>query len=199
MPFPRKAVISITSATAPLHNGNPTGLFISEALHPYNVFTEAGFEVDLVSEKGTYTPDWLSLQPDFLSGEDKATYEDPSSEFMKKLNNMPPVASIKGSDYGIFFASAGHAALIDYPHATGLQKIASEVWNAGAVVAVVCHGAAILPGVIDQETGRSIGAGREFTGFTTEAEEVMHIMEPIRSWHEPLIDEWAEKLGGKCE
>ena len=27
----------------------------------------------------------------------------------------------------------------------------------------------------------------------------MHIMEPIRSWGEPLIDEWAEKLGAKCK
>jgi hypothetical protein len=27
----------------------------------------------------------------------------------------------------------------------------------------------------------------------------MQIMEPIRSWGEPLIDEWAEKLGAKCK
>lgn len=199
MPLPRKAVISITSATAPLHDGHPTGLFISEALHPYQVLTAAGFEVDLVSEKGTYTPDWLSLQPDFLSGDDKKTYEDPNSDFMKKLNNMPPVSSIDGSQYGLFFASAGHAALIDYPHAEGLQRIGSEIWNQGGVVAVVCHGAAVLPGIIDSQTGLSIGTGREFTGFTTEGEEQMHIMAPIRSWQEPLIDEWAEKLGGKCE
>lgn len=66
------------------------------------------------------------------------------------------------------------------------------------MVAVVCHGAAILPGVIDKQTGKSNGSGREFTGFTTEGEEVMHITEPVRSWNEPLIDEWAEKLGGKC-
>ena len=27
----------------------------------------------------------------------------------------------------------------------------------------------------------------------------MGIMDPIRSWGEPLIDEWAEKLGAKCK
>jgi putative intracellular protease/amidase len=196
---PRRAIISITSATAPLHDGHPTGLFITEALHPYQVFAAAGFSVDLVSEKGTYTADWLSLQPDFLNGEDKATYEDLDSEFRKKLDNMAPVSSFDGKNYGLFFASAGHAALIDYPHTLGLHKIASDVWNQGGIVTVVCHGAAILPGVIDAETGKSIGQGREFTGFTTEGEDVMHIMEPVRSWKEPLIDEWAEKLGGKCE
>jgi putative intracellular protease/amidase len=97
MTLPRRAVISITSATATLHGGNPTGLFISEALHPFQVFTAAGFEVDIVSEKGTYVADWLSLQPDFLGGEDKAQWEDVNSEFRKKLDNMPPVGSISGT------------------------------------------------------------------------------------------------------
>jgi D-lactate dehydratase len=93
---PRRAIIAITSATAPLHDGNPTGLFISEALHPFQVFTKAGFEVDLVSEKGTYVPDWLSLQPSFLAGDDKKEWEDESGEFRKKLDNMPDVTSIDG-------------------------------------------------------------------------------------------------------
>jgi hypothetical protein len=26
----------------------------------------------------------------------------------------------------------------------------------------------------------------------------MHVMDAIRSWGEPLIDEWAEKLGATC-
>jgi putative intracellular protease/amidase len=39
--------------------------------------------------------------------------------------------------YGIFFASAGHAALIDYPHAGNLKKIAAKVWENGGVVSAV--------------------------------------------------------------
>lgn len=27
----------------------------------------------------------------------------------------------------------------------------------------------------------------------------MEIMDPIRSWGEPLVDEWAERLGAKCK
>jgi len=197
MSLSRRAIIAITSATAPLHEGNPTGLFITEALHPYNVFKAAGFEVDLVSEKGTYVADWLSLQPDFLNGEDKEQYEDKSGEFRRKLDSMPDVGSIEGKNYGIFFASAGHAALIDFPHAKGLQKIATDVYAQGGVVSAVCHGEAIFPGVIDLATGKSIIAGKTITGFTTQAENDMHIMDVIRSWNEPLIDEWAEKLGAK--
>jgi putative intracellular protease/amidase len=39
--------------------------------------------------------------------------------------------------YGIFFASAGHAALIDFPHAKGLQRIATDVYAQGGVVSAV--------------------------------------------------------------
>lgn len=99
MSLPRRAVIAITSATAPLHNdgADPTGLFISEALHAFQEFKKAGFEVDLVSEKGTYVADWLSLQPDFLDGEDKKQYNDLGGEFRQKLDSMPDVASIDGN------------------------------------------------------------------------------------------------------
>ncbi len=107
--LPRRAIIAVTSATAPLHNGQPTGLFISEALHPYNVFTAAGFEVDLVSEKGTYVADWLSLQDSFLNGEDKKEWEDVNGEFRRKLDNMPDVHTIDGSKVSTWAVLEGAA------------------------------------------------------------------------------------------
>lgn len=85
---PRRALIAITSAHAPLYpEGKETGLFITEALHPFNVFRAAGFEVDLISETGKFSEDWLSTTEDWLKGEDKKVYEDKSSEFRKKLDN----------------------------------------------------------------------------------------------------------------
>jgi D-lactate dehydratase len=89
--------------------------------------------------------------------------------------------------------------LIDYPHAKGLQKIATEVYANGGIVSAVCHGEAIFPGVVDTKTGEPIIKGKTITGFTTEAEYDMHLMDAINSWKEPLIDQWAEKLGAKCE
>lgn len=197
---PRRALISITSASATLFQGKETtGLFISEALHPYKVLTAAGFEVDLASETGSYTPDWLSQQPDFLNGEDLDTWNDPNSEFRRKLDNMSKAADLDGSQYGVFYASAGHAALIDYPTATALQKIASQVWANGGVVSSVCHGPAIFAGVVDLATGAPLIKGREITGFTTEAEDTMGIMAELRTWGNPMVEELAEQLGAKCE
>ncbi|KAB5515311.1 class I glutamine amidotransferase-like protein [Coniochaeta sp. 2T2.1] len=195
---PRRALISITSASAALFEGKETtGLFISEALHPYKVLTAAGFEVDLASETGTYTPDWLSQTPDFLNGEDLAIWNDPNSDFRQKLDNMPKASELHPSRYGVFYASAGHAALIDYPNASSLQHIASQVWASGGVVSSVCHGPAIFAGVVDPATNEPLIKGKEITGFTTEAENTMGIMAELRKWGNPMVEELAAKLGAK--
>lgn len=200
MSLPRRALISITSAHAKLFQGTETtGLFISEALHPYNVLKAAGFEVDLTSETGTYTADWLSQQPDFLNGEDLAVWENVESEFRKKLDNMPKAADLDGSNYGIFYASAGHAALIDYPTATSLQKIAAQVWANGGVVSSVCHGPAIFANLVDPATNEPLIKGKKITGFTTEAEYSMKIMDDLRSWGAEMVEEVAARLGATCE
>jgi D-lactate dehydratase len=197
---PRRAIISVTSARAALFKGRETtGVFINEALHPFNVLRAAGFEVDLVSETGAYTPDTLSLQSKFLQGDDLATWNDTNSEFRKKLDNMPKAADVDGSQYGVFYASAGHAALIDYPTATNLQRIAAQVWANKGIVSSVCHGPAIFANMIDPATNEPIIKGKTITGFTTEAENTMGVMEELRSWNVELVEELAARLGAECK
>jgi putative intracellular protease/amidase len=197
---PRRALIAVTSAHAKLFQAKETtGLFISEALHPFKVFRDAGFEVDLSSETGTYVPDWLSQQPDFLNGETLAIWNDVNSEFRRKLDNMPKAAELDATKYGVFYASAGHAALIDYPTAVDLQKVASHVWTTGGIVASVCHGPAIFVNVVDLKSGEPIIKGRTITGFTSEAEETMGIMPELKSWKSPLVEDVAKALGATWE
>ncbi|PWY80830.1 class I glutamine amidotransferase-like protein [Aspergillus sclerotioniger CBS 115572] len=198
MSLPRRALIAITSAQATLFSGKETtGLFITEALHPYLVLTAAGFTVDLASETGTYTPDWLSQQPDFLNGEDLEIWNNPNSDFRRKLDNMTKASELDPSQYGVFYASAGHAALIDYPTATGLQNIAAQVWANGGVVASVCHGPAIFANVLDLETNEPVIKGRKITGFTTEAEHTMGIAGELEGWKAELVEELAGRLGAE--
>lgn len=192
---PKRALIAVTSAHAPLYpDGKETGLFITEALHPFEVFRKAGFEVDLASETGTYSPDWLSTTDDWLKPAERKVYEDSQSEFRSKLDHLHKPSDLRASDYGIFFASAGHASLIDYPDAKGLQKLASQVWADGGIVSAVCHGGAIFTGVVDN-SGAPIIRGRNVTGFTTKGEEEEGVLDTIKSWKRPTIEASAASLG----
>jgi hypothetical protein len=87
--LPRKAVIAISSYNGAIYpGGHKTGLFFTEALHPFEVLVAAGFEVDLASETGTFGFDFNSLQPPSLSGSDKTVYNNPNHPFMVKLTNF---------------------------------------------------------------------------------------------------------------
>ena len=82
----RKALISITSYNGVIYpDGTKTGLFFTEALHPFEVLTQAGFEVDLATETGIYGLDDLSLTSQFLAGDDKSVFENPKHPFNVKL------------------------------------------------------------------------------------------------------------------
>jgi putative intracellular protease/amidase len=177
-----------------------TGLFVSEALHPFNVFRKSGFEVDFASETGTYKPDWLSLREDYLQGDDAKTWEDRSSEFRSRLDHLHKPCDVKAEQYGLFFAAGGHACLIDFPNARGLQGIAAEIYSAGGIVSAVCHGPTILPGITDAKTGKSIIAGTKVTGFTTKSEEELGALKTIKEkWNALTIEEATTQAGALCE
>jgi putative intracellular protease/amidase len=144
------------------------------------VFTAAGFEIDLATETGTYGLDDLSLTDRFLAGDDKAVFENPNHPFNVKLNSqLKKESDLRKEEYGLFFGSAGHAALYDYPTARGLQSVATDVWARGGIVAAVCHGPVLLPGVIDATTGKSIIKGKTVTGFTVEGEVVLKVLDKL--------------------
>jgi putative intracellular protease/amidase len=68
-----------------------------EALHPYNVLKAAGFEVDIASEKGTWTEDWLSLQPGVLGDEERKQYDDKKSDFRTEMDKNRKAEDLDGS------------------------------------------------------------------------------------------------------
>jgi len=195
--IPRRALIAISSFHGAIYpSGGKTGLFFTEASHPFEVLTQAGFEVDLATETGTFGFDDVSLTPPFLAGSDKAVFDNLNHPFMVKLKSQLKKASdVKKEEYGLFFASAGHAALYDYPSATGLQSVAADVWARGGVVSAVCHGPVILPGVIDTKTGKSIIQGKTVTGFSVEGEMIFRILDKLKADKVLTVIEAVSRVG----
>ncbi|KAJ2864440.1 plasma membrane heat shock protein [Coemansia asiatica] len=194
--LPKRVLLAITSYHGPFYpNGDPTGLFYTEALHPYNVLVEAGFIVDLASETGSFGMDPHSISKDYMSQNDFTVHNNPESDFSKKLANLHKASDLNPEDYGLFFASAGHATLFDYPTAKGLINIAESVWNRGGIVSAVCHGPAILPAIKNKQTGKSIVCGKKVTGFTDEGEEMLKLMDVINKLDLVPISKGARDAG----
>jgi putative intracellular protease/amidase len=72
--------------------------YVIQAMHPFDGLKKAGFEIDLVSETGTYQPDALSLTKDWLSEEDLKRYNDPNEEFRSKLDKLKSPKDVKAKD-----------------------------------------------------------------------------------------------------
>ncbi|KAJ1949309.1 plasma membrane heat shock protein [Linderina macrospora] len=197
-PVPKRALIAVTSNHDAFYpNGDPSGLFYTEALHPYHVLTAAGFAVDLASETGTYGMDPHSIDKMFMDETDFAIYNNKDDEFNKKLANIHKASDLNPSDYGLFFASAGHATLFDYPTAAGLIDIAESVYERGGVVSAVCHGPIILPAIKDRKTGKPIIEGKRVTGFTTEGEIQMGLLETIKKNKLEMVEEGVARVGAE--
>ncbi|KAF2113989.1 class I glutamine amidotransferase-like protein [Lophiotrema nucula] len=197
MTVPRKAIIAITSHSAPFYSdGRVNGMFYTEVAHPYQALTKAGFEVDLASETGSFVIDDYSLSEEFLNEEDAKVLKDPDHPFSVLLKSGVYKASeLDTGGYGMFFASAGFASVYDYPNARTLQAIAEDVWARGGVLAAVCHGGAIFPGVRDVASGTSVIAGKKVTGFSTEGDRIAGVLDQIHEDGLKTTEESAVEAG----
>lgn len=172
-----RAVIICTGYCAPFYeDGSKTGIFFVEAYHPFHGLRQAGYDVDFVSENGTYGFDDHSLSEDFLKGEDREAYENKDSEFNKTILKIKKAADVNPEDYDLVFVSAGHAVAFDYPHAKAAQNIVRTLLESGKVVASVCHGLCIFEN-LRGSNGKYLIEGKNVTGFTNQGEVEIGLVE----------------------
>lgn len=194
--LPKGGLLAISSADESFYDdGEKTGVFFVEALHPFQYFRSQGFEVTIASETGKFVIDPHSLQDAFMGPEDKSVYQNSQSDFMQSLNNCTSAGSLAAQDFGIFFAAGGHGAAIDFPHAAKLHKLAAEIYKNGGVVSAVCHGPCFFDGLQNAKTGRPLVAGTRITGFTDNGEVVMKVDQAMKRKGMLTVKQVAEKVG----
>lgn len=197
MPSP-KGLIALTSYNDIFYDdGAKTGVFLVEALHPFNEYKAKGYKVQFVSETGKFGWDDHSLTETFLKGQDKKDYENQSSDFQIALKQIKKASDVNPDDYKIFFAAAGHGSCFDFPTATGLQDLALKIYVNGGVIAAVCHGPVIFAGLKDKKTGENIAKGKSLTGFTDEGEEIMGVDKIMKQKGVPTVCEIFKECGIK--
>lgn len=147
---------------------HPTGLWLSELTHAWEVFEERGFEQVIVSPRGGKVPlEPRSLKFPNYDKSAKAWRADP--ERMALLENTLSPDQVNAEDFDAIYFTGGHAVMYDFPDSAGLQRLTRELWEQGKVVSSVCHGYCGLLNVRLTD-GSLLVDGKHLTGFAWQEE-----------------------------
>lgn len=141
----------------------PTGLWLSELTHAYQVFADKGWEQRIVSPKGGLSPlEPRSLKWPNIDATAKAWLADDAR--MALLSNTARPDEIDPAAFDAIYFTGGHAVMWDFPDDAGLQQITREIYERGGMVASVCHG---YCGLLNTQLsdGTLLVAGRKISGF----------------------------------
>ncbi|UVM64630.1 type 1 glutamine amidotransferase domain-containing protein [Pseudomonas sp. B21-009] len=148
-----------------------TGLWLGEAVHFVDKVEKAGYKVDYLSPSGGYVPiDPHSLQ--MAADIDWQWYQDKA--FMNRLGKTLSPGEVKAQDYSAIYYAGGHGVIWDFPDNSGLQGLARRIFEAGGVVASVCHGAVGLLN-IKLSDNTLLVKDREVTGFSDTEEKLAEL------------------------
>lgn len=183
-----KILFVVTSHGELGSTGRKTGYFLSEVTHPWSVLSEE-YDIDVVSPQGGNPPvDGFDLSDPI----NKKYWDD--SVWQQKMSNTMTPSQVDPSEYKAIFYAGGHGAMWDFPNNSALAEIAWKIYEAGGIIAAVCHGPAGLLPIRNSEDGFFI-KGRKLTGFTNKEEELNGTSDIVPF----LLQTALEKEGGIFE
>lgn len=160
----RRILHVVTNVSHYADPADPTGLWLSELTHAWQVFERQGFVQRLVSPKGSAVPlEPRSLKWPLADASTNAWLDDPGR--MALLAQTASPDAIDPADFNAIYFTGGHAVMWDFPDAPGLQRIARDIFERGGIVSSVCHG---YCGLLNTRLsdGTLLVAGRRITGFS---------------------------------
>ncbi len=154
--------------------GWPIGVWYAELAHPYWVFSENGYSVDIAS------PDGGSLQFDsFSDPEDASKYSafdfvslgfKKDSTKMALTRNTLKLSSVNPDDYKAIFVCGGQGPMYTFIDNKELHQFFSKFYQTGKPTAAICHGTCILLKTT-LPNGKLLVDGKRWTGFSASEEQ----------------------------
>lgn len=185
----KKILFVVTNHDKKGTTGQPTGYYLGEVSHPWEVLHKAGYEIDFVSPKGGTPPvDGLDLtdpvNKDFWK----------NKEYKSKIDNSLKPSGVKTEDYAAIFYAGGHGAMWDFPNNTELADLATQIYENGGLIGAVCHGPSALVNV-KLSTGKYLVDGKKINGFTNEEEAAVELDKIVPF----LLEDKLKERGAKFE
>jgi putative intracellular protease/amidase len=168
-----KKILMIVSAADALEmadgSSHPTGFWAEELAIPHQLFTEAGYTVDVATPGGKApTVDAVSLDPANVGGEEEAERIKRALDAVD-LTAPLTLADVDASAYAAIFLPGGHGPMADLATDADLGRLLVAADERGQLIAPLCHGPAGLLSAT-REDGTFAFAGRKLTVFTDEEE-----------------------------
>eukprot|EP01137_Pigoraptor_chileana_P004324 Opistho-2@45849 len=165
----KKILFVVTSHDKKGSTNEPTGYYLGEVSHPWEVLHNAGYEIDFVSPKGGRAPvDGFNL--------DDATnakfWND--EKYRYKVEHTLKPSEVNPKDYAVIYYAGGHGAMWDFAENTELAKIAQSIYENNGIVSAVCHGPAGLVN-IKLNNGKYLVEGKKINAFTNEEEAAVNM------------------------
>jgi putative intracellular protease/amidase len=170
----RRVAIVIANPATSTTTGWPVGFWWSELTHPFHVFTEVGYEVEVFSPYGgRCLADGMS-DPNDASGYSKTDLISQgfihTPELMALVEDTKRVADLDVAAFDAIVVAGGQAPMFNFEPATELHRKFVAFHEAGKVAAALCHGVAILAYAKGSD-GEYLAKGRTVTGFANVEED----------------------------
>lgn len=160
----KKILFVVTSHDKKGNTGEPTGFYLSEVSHPWEVLSAAGYEIDFVSPKGGKAPiDGFNLGDPV----NKKFWD--NADYRKKIENTLKPEEVNPNDYVAIHYAGGHGTMWDFADNAPLASIATRIYENNGIVSAVCHGPAGLVN-IKLSNGKYLVDGKKINAFTNEEE-----------------------------
>ena len=171
---PKKVLLIVSNPAISQQTGWPIGAWLAEFAHPYWEFTERGYQVTLAS------PDGGKIELDRWSDpRDESKYSEhdllslgfiSSPRHAALLEHTPSLDQVNPDDYDALFIAGGQGPMYTFIDNQALHAFTASFYEAGKVLAVVCHGVCILL-KIKLSSGELLVNGKTWTGFANSEEQ----------------------------
>jgi putative intracellular protease/amidase/predicted alpha/beta hydrolase family esterase len=169
-----KVLMIASNKSTSQQTGWPIGVWYAELTHPYWVFSEAGYTVDIASLEGGEL-----FFDGFSDPEDASKYaafdyislgfkKDPAK--MALVKNTLKLSNIKQSEYKAIFVCGGQGPMYTLYKNPEIEKFFVDFYLTGKPTAAICHGTSILLNT-KLPSGKFLVDGKKWTGFASSEEQ----------------------------
>ncbi|SBS76515.1 NonF-related protein [uncultured Mycobacterium sp.] len=145
-------------------NNRATGFFFPEIAHPFQALDKRGIAVEFASPLGGKPPE------DGFDADDTSQTSFQDSQAYRRLSRSRKLSEVDVLDYDAVFFPGGLGPMVDITGNPEVQDAVRRAWDAGLIVAAVCHGPSAFLGVT-LDDGSPLVRGRKLTAFSDEEED----------------------------